>query len=78
MSFVGWFEDPDHVFFAMEFVAHGDLEDLMGLHPSLAQRAVKTIAQQLLRGLCILQGQRICHRDIKPKVCIAPGTRDLS
>lgn len=66
MKFLGWFEDDDHIFIAMEYFKHGTLD--MFINPALVEQDVQTIALQLLEGLKIMHEEQFTHRDLKPQV----------
>ncbi len=69
MEFLGWFEDFDSVYLAMEYIPLGDLESNM---PEGAKRLdepeVRVITFQILEGLRIMHLEAFVHRDLKPKV----------
>lgn len=67
MRFFGWFENEASIFFAMEYVAGGDLAGLI-LQEDIAESDVKVIARQVLEGLDIMHKNNICHRDLNPQV----------
>ncbi|KAI0177506.1 kinase-like domain-containing protein [Pestalotiopsis sp. NC0098] len=61
---LGWYEDNDFVYIAMEYVDHGDLQERFGrCHPEVE---VKSIASQLLEGLHFMHENGFTHRDLKP------------
>ena len=64
VRFLGWYEDTQWVYLAMEYFEQGDL----GRHLSapLAEDEVRVISKQLLEGLTVLHGQNWAHRDLKP------------
>lgn len=68
VQFYGWYEDiaKDFVFLAMEYVEGGDLSQY--LKTPMMRSQAREITRQLLEGLAIMHGRRICHRDIKPQV----------
>jgi hypothetical protein len=66
----GWYEDQSFYFIAMEYAEHGDLnKHLMNSTPKPALEQIKEIIYQILKGLVVLHGKDICHRDLKPQVC---------
>lgn len=70
MKLFGWFEDPrGTVFLAMEYVPHGDLAAYIKTTPN-EQREAREVTRQLLTGLAMLHSRHICHRDLKPQVCL--------
>ncbi|PUU79034.1 kinase-like domain-containing protein [Tuber borchii] len=64
VEFLGWFEEPETLYIAMEYLAEGDLTQHIGA-PRL-QETVKNISKQLLEGLKVMHEQGIANRDIKP------------
>ncbi|CUS12983.1 unnamed protein product, partial [Tuber aestivum] len=65
VEFLGWFEDPNTLYIAMEYLEMGDLRRYMG--KPLPQKTVQEIAKQLLTGLDVMHQKGIAHRDIKPE-----------
>lgn len=66
VQFISWYENPDFIFVAMEYIELGDLSQyLKSPTPPLD---AKEIARQVLSGLVILHERKVCHRDIKPQV----------
>lgn len=68
MDFLGWYEDTDFTFLAMEFIEHGDLSQYIKI--SRTQTETKEIICQMLEGLEVLHSHNICHRDLKPQVSL--------
>lgn len=72
VKFLGWYDDKDFIYLAMEYVEHGDLAQyLKSLGRQENENAVD-ITKQLLKGLVVLHDRHICHRDLKPQVCKTP------
>ncbi|KAG0124694.1 kinase-like domain-containing protein [Tuber indicum] len=65
MQFLGWFEESDTLYIAMEYIQLGDLRKYMSR--PLPQRAVQQITNQLLQGLKVMHEKGIAHRDLKPE-----------
>ncbi|KAJ5129356.1 uncharacterized protein N7515_005395 [Penicillium bovifimosum] len=61
----GWFESPESVFIAMEYIRHGDLQQY--LNQPLAEEEAKQIVCQILEGLECMHDNGFAHRDLKPK-----------
>lgn len=78
MQFLGWFEDPDSIYLAMEYIEHGDLSQHIKGCPAQAKGDVEEIATQILEGLAVLHGRGICHRDMKPQVRNSPSDPALN
>lgn len=66
MEFLGWFEDDDHVFLAMEYFPLGTLDRF--LSGEIKEQDAKLISSQLLEGLTIMHKEGFTHRDLKPQV----------
>lgn len=77
MKFLGWYENSDYIFLAMEYIEHGDLQNYMLKDPEEAKLDAKEITKQILRGLEILHKKEICHRDLKPPVRLLTFCRFL-
>ena len=70
MEFIGWFEDPETLYIAMEYLKEGDLTKHIGI--PLPQETVQDISRQILEGLKLMHQEGIAHRDIKPAVLSLP------
>lgn len=69
VEFLGWFEDPESVYLAMEYVPLGDLEEnVIANGGTFKEEEVRTITAQILEGLKIMHLENFVHRDLKPKV----------
>ena len=66
MKFLGWFEKPESLYIAMEYLPEGDLARHLG--SPLPQETVQAISKQVLEGLSIMHQKRMAHRDLKPAV----------
>ncbi|PWW80727.1 kinase-like protein, partial [Tuber magnatum] len=65
MQFLGWFENGNILYIAMEYIEMGDLKKHIG--KPLGQRIVQQITNQLLEGLKVMHEKEIAHRDLKPE-----------
>ncbi|EPE28390.1 Protein kinase-like (PK-like) [Glarea lozoyensis ATCC 20868] len=65
VDFLGWFEDDDNVFLAMEYFPLGTLHD--HINEEILEHDVKIISAQLLEGLTIMHKECFTHRDLKPQ-----------
>lgn len=68
--FHGWYEDKHSVYLAMEYVEQGDLRGHMNASGVIDELHAIPIALQILQGLVVLHEKKICHRDLKPQVCL--------
>jgi serine/threonine protein kinase len=69
VEFLGWFEDSDSVYLAMEYIPLGDLEHNVPSRPGqLVEPEIRLITFQILEGLKIMHSESFVHRDLKPKV----------
>ncbi|RPA99841.1 kinase-like protein [Choiromyces venosus 120613-1] len=66
VEFLGWFENEDRIYTAMEYFGEGDLRK--HLSEPLQEELVGKITKQLIEGLEIMHAQDIAHRDLKPEV----------
>ncbi|KAG0643276.1 kinase-like domain-containing protein, partial [Tuber brumale] len=64
VEFLGWFENHETLYIAMEYLEEGDLTKHIGT--PLPQETVRSISKQILEGLEVMHQQGITHRDIKP------------
>ncbi|RPA99833.1 kinase-like protein [Choiromyces venosus 120613-1] len=74
VELLGWFENNDRLFIAMEYLEHGDLRK--NLDKPFAEEVVQKITKQVLNGLQVMHENDIAHRDLKPEnifvVCMSP------
>ena len=75
MEFLGWFEGPDTLYIAMEYIEEGDLTK--HISAPLLQETVQNISKQILEGLKVMHKQGIAHRDLKPAVWSLPPNTSL-
>jgi hypothetical protein len=67
VTFLGWFDDDQHVYIAMEYFQFGTLD--LYITQALKENDARTIALQLLEGVKIMHDEQFTHRDLKPQVC---------
>jgi serine/threonine protein kinase len=65
VNFLGWFEDDDSVYIAMEYFQHGTLDEF--IKQTLSEKDARIISLQLLEGLKIMHDEHFTHRDLKPQ-----------
>lgn len=65
---MGWFEDNEFIFIAMEYAEFGDLRHYIKNFGPKAKEEATEISRQLLQGVAILHKKKICHRDLNPQV----------
>jgi len=68
VQFLGWFENSEKLYIAMEYFEKGDLRQHLG--ERMPMPAAKQLSSQFLEGLNFMHKNRIAHRDIKPEVLI--------
>ena len=64
VDFLGWWDNLDSVFLAMEYFPMGSLED--NISSGLPKVQVIDVMVQLLEGLEIMHAEGFAHRDLKP------------
>jgi serine/threonine protein kinase len=64
-EFLGWYEDEDNVFLAMEYFPLGTLDKF--IREELKEEDARVISAQLLEGLKIMHEEGFAHRDLKPQ-----------
>jgi serine/threonine protein kinase len=64
----GWYEGEEALFIAMEYLAHGDLEQYLSRASPLSEEAAGDITYQILEGLSYMHDNGFAHRDLKPGV----------
>jgi len=77
VKFLGWFEDQETLYIAMEYLKEGDLTKHISILAPLPQETVKCISKQLLEGLKVMHQEGVTHRDIKPAVLSLPSNISL-
>ncbi|KAH7031487.1 kinase-like domain-containing protein [Microdochium trichocladiopsis] len=65
VSCLGWFEDTEHLYIAMEFMEHGDLQRYVN-HTILSEPEAAQIVSQVATGLQCMHRKGFVHRDLKP------------
>ncbi|KAH8150173.1 uncharacterized protein LAJ45_05859 [Morchella importuna] len=79
VDFRGWYDDrSNYVYFAMEYMRHGDLSQYLKKAGPSARPQAKAIVSQVLKGLIALHDQNICHRDIKSKNILVAYTNPIT
>ncbi|KAI7851942.1 kinase-like domain-containing protein [Circinella umbellata] len=61
------FEDRNHIYLSLEYVAGGDLCDYLALCTKLNERQTRFVFHQLFNAVDFLHDQQIVHRDLKPE-----------
>ncbi|MGY4720035.1 serine/threonine-protein kinase [Naumannella cuiyingiana] len=70
----GWAADDDRVVLAMDLVAGGSLETLLGDHGALPDAYAAVLLDQLLAALEAIHAHGVVHRDIKPANLLLDAT----
>lgn len=68
-----WNLDPPHSFIAMEYFAHGTLQDLVAKTSTLSDRDALDLLGDLLAALVAAHGRSVVHLDIKPANVLLDG-----
>ncbi len=63
---LGWFDDADYMYIAMEYVEHGNLQKYIRNPPPEVEAAA--IVAQVARALQYMHQKGFVHRDLKPMV----------
>ncbi|KAG2411647.1 hypothetical protein HFD88_009203 [Aspergillus terreus] len=64
VQFLGWFDDPDNFYIAMEFVEHGNLQKF--ITAPFPEHEAAAIITQVARALQYMHQRNFVHRDVKP------------
>ena len=70
MQLLGWYENDDYVYIAMEYISHGHLRHYLQMGRSESE--AKAVTRQLLEGLSVIHQEGFAHRDLKPEVRLSP------
>ena len=69
MKLLGWYDDAENLYIAMDYFPLGDLETyLRNRDQPLPEVEVQQIILQLLEGLEFMHKSKFAHRDMKPAV----------
>lgn len=63
---LGWFDDTEHFYIAMEFLIHGDLQKY--ITKPLPEPEAASITAQVAQALLYMYQENFVHRDVKPLV----------
>ena len=66
----GWYDSPEHLFIAMEYIELGDLKCYLDCQPPLPEHEAREITTQILDGLFLMHDNDFTHRDLKPSVSL--------
>ncbi len=67
---LGWYENDDAVFIAMEYFKHGDLHHYLYSASPLPESDAQQVTFQVLEGLHFMHENGYSHRDLKPGVSV--------
>ena len=70
MKSFGWYDSPEHLFIAMEYLELGDLKCYLDSQPPLSEYEAREITYQILDGLLLMHANNFAHRDLKPNVSL--------
>ncbi len=68
VSILGWFENDQSIFIAMEYLPAGDLEQFRTGSPPFSGLHASCIVWQLVQGVRHMHENGFTHRDLKPGV----------
>ena len=66
------------MYIAMEYFPLGDMLKTFDQNYRWNESDTKVVIEQLLRGLVVMHGAGITHRDLKPEVCTLPRIKYIS
>ncbi|KAH8703900.1 kinase-like domain-containing protein [Talaromyces proteolyticus] len=64
VQFLGWFDDSEHLYIAMEFIEHGDLQSF--ITAPFPEPEAASIVTQVAQALQYMHRKNFVHRDVKP------------
>ena len=70
VGFYGYFQDEEHVYFALELASEGNLEELIKAEhggKKLPESTVRELLCQISHGVKYLHDNCLVHRDLKPE-----------
>ena len=67
IKIISSFQDEDNLYFLIDYVNNGNLNDYIIKNWPLDKATIKHITQQLVLALDFMHSQGICHRDLKPQ-----------
>jgi serine/threonine protein kinase len=72
------FDTPTQTYVVMEYLAGGELLDLITDNDHLSERTARHVLRQVLRAVLYLHEQGIAHRDVKPEnILLASNQSEL-
>ncbi|KAJ5958090.1 Tetratricopeptide-like helical [Penicillium vulpinum] len=63
---LGWYDSPEYLLIAMEYLEIGDLSAYLNENPPLPEGQAQELAYQILDGLNMMHDNNFAHRDLKP------------
>ncbi|KAK4235114.1 Serine/threonine-protein kinase 17B [Achaetomium macrosporum] len=66
VGLLGWFENDESLFIAMEYLSAGDLEHFKNPSPPFPELDTSRIVRQLVQGVRHMHENGFAHRDLKP------------
>lgn len=70
---VGWYEDDEFTYIAMEYYEHGNLFNFVSNSPIQAEYWARDVIKQILEVLAELAKAQLAHRNITPTVLSPPA-----
>lgn len=77
VQFIGWYQDENSIFLAMEYIECGSLGEYLKDSGSRPEAGAKEITRQVLEGLKVLHEKHTCYQDLKPRVWL-PSQMSIS
>lgn len=77
---LGWYEDEQYIYIAMEYYQHGNLRDFVLNSPIQSESWARDVIRQILGVLVELTASQLTHRNITPSVSLSavPKTQLLT
>lgn len=71
---LGWYEDEQYIYIAMEYYEQGNLRDFVLQYPIQAESWAREVIRQILSVLAELTASQLAHRNITPSVPLSTSS----